>query len=88
MEHENDNRTPRDRVSQEFMLDLLKESGASPVGACSASVVDCLPLAMVYAPMQKWRGAYAPDEALSRGTMFSELDKPFYPPKTCGCAKK
>ena len=35
------------------------------------------PVAMVYSPCQAWRDAYAPDVALSRGTMFAELDLPF-----------
>ncbi|MGB4466263.1 MAG: spore coat associated protein CotJA [Eubacteriales bacterium] len=42
------------------------------------------PLAMVYAPDQIWRNVYSPDEGLSRGTLFAELDKPFYPPRVCG----
>lgn len=37
------------------------------------------PLAMVYSPYQIWREAYAPDVALKRGTLFSELDLPFEP---------
>lgn len=39
------------------------------------------PLAMVYSPCQNWHEVYAPDVALSRGTMFSELDLPFEPSK-------
>ncbi len=35
------------------------------------------PLAMVYAPMQEWRSLYDLDTALSRGTLFAELDLPF-----------
>lgn len=35
------------------------------------------PLAMVYSPLQEFREIYAPDVALSRGTMFAELDLPF-----------
>jgi hypothetical protein len=34
------------------------------------------PLAMVYAPCQMFRGLYDPDTALSRGTLFTELDLP------------
>lgn len=34
------------------------------------------PLAMVYAPVQAFRGLYDPRVALSRGTMFCELDLP------------
>lgn len=33
-------------------------------------------LAMVYSPRQTFRGLYNPQEALSRGTLFEELDKP------------
>ena len=33
-------------------------------------------LAMVYSPRQYWRDAYSPAEALDRGTLFRELDKP------------
>ena len=33
-------------------------------------------LAMVYSPRQYWRDAYTPAEALDRGTLFMELDKP------------
>lgn len=35
------------------------------------------PLASVYAPLQEWRDAYGEEEALSRGTLFCELYKPF-----------
>ena len=84
MERENDTRTPRDRISDDFrntimgMEDKMEGRGFDP------SVVDALPLAMAYVPRQKWRNAYSPEEALSRGTLFAELDLPFYPPKTCG----
>ena len=44
----------------------------------NASCVDSLPLAMAYVPMQKWRNLYDCDVALSRGTLFSELDLPFW----------
>ena len=33
-------------------------------------------LAMVYAPCQSFRMTYEPEEALARGTLFRELDKP------------
>ncbi|MBE6594430.1 MAG: spore coat associated protein CotJA [Ruminococcaceae bacterium] len=32
---------------------------------------------MVYAPVQRFQGLYEPEEALSRGTIFQELEKPF-----------
>lgn len=34
-------------------------------------------LAMVYTPKQSWRQLFDPAVALSRGTMFAELYKPF-----------
>ena len=33
-------------------------------------------LAMVYAPLQSFRDTYSPEEGLTRGTIFRELDKP------------
>ena len=35
-------------------------------------------LAMVYSPCQVFEGIYESDEGLSRGTIFMELEKPFY----------
>ncbi len=34
-------------------------------------------LAMVYSPIQEWRNLYPINEALRKGTLFAELDKPF-----------
>lgn len=36
-----------------------------------------LPVAMAYVPMQRWNTTYSPQEALTRGTLFPELDLPF-----------
>lgn len=44
--------------------------------------VDTMPLAMAYVPIQKFGVVYEPDKALTRGTIFPDLDKPFY-----GCKK-
>ena len=35
------------------------------------------PLAMAYVPFQQWEKPYDMDMALSRGTIFPSLDKPF-----------
>ena len=35
-------------------------------------------LAMVQVPMQEWNDIYEPEQALMAGTMFAELDKPFF----------
>ena len=48
----------------------------SECGRESATAMDDLPLGYAYVPIQKWRRLYSPEEALSRGTMFEELDKP------------
>lgn len=42
-----------------------------------AMYLGSLPLAMAYVPMQQWKNVYSPQEGLSRGTIFSELDLPF-----------
>ena len=36
-------------------------------------------IAMVFSPKQAFRDLYEPMKALSRGTLFAELDKPFNP---------
>ena len=37
-----------------------------------------LPLTMAYVPFQKCIDSYDEMEALKRGTLYPELDKPFY----------
>lgn len=37
-----------------------------------------LPLAIAYVPMQAWRDIYDVEVAITRATVFKELDKPFY----------
>ncbi len=44
---------------------------------CDLSCVDSLPLGSMYAPVQKFRKLYSPEEALCRGTLYNELDLPF-----------
>ncbi len=66
---------------------LLPENGAGEnagagAGAGEGDACACYDgtvresLAMVYSPRQYWRDAYTPAEALDRGTLFKELDKP------------
>ncbi len=53
---------------------------ATGVGEGSNGEIPCLPacsLAMVYCPPQEWRALYPVGEAIGKGTLFSELDKPF-----------
>ena len=41
-------------------------------------------LAMVYSPLQEFQNLYCEEEGLMAGTIFRELDKPFYGPKCYG----
>ena len=41
-------------------------------------------LAMVYSPQQEWQNLYCEEEGMMAGTIFKELDKPFYGPKCHG----
>ena len=43
-------------------------------------------LAMVYSPEQIWQNLYDEEEGFTVGTIFKELDKPFYGPKCNGGA--
>ena len=42
----------------------------------------CMPedpaLAIAYVRWQQWGDLYEPEDGFSRGTIFQELDKPFY----------
>lgn len=46
--------------------------GCNGSGGC----LDDMPLAYVYAPNQKFRMMYSPEDALLHGTLFEELYKP------------
>ena len=39
--------------------------------------VNGMTIAMAYVPWQEWRDLYTCEQALQRGTVFAELDKPF-----------
>ena len=84
----NDIRTPRERIDGDFLRRMLESSyGHSHAVAAQVNDTVCCergnygltdyPLAMVYSPIQEFRGLYTPDVALNRGTMFAELDLPF-----------
>lgn len=48
--------------------------------ACiSPGTLEGLPLAMVYAPVERFENLYELPEALKNGTLFADLDKPFHP---------
>jgi hypothetical protein len=51
----------------------------SAPNTCRTPVYPGVSLAMVYSPCQAFADLYEPEAALERGTIFRELDKPFYP---------
>ena len=52
------------------------ENGLSAILPDCNTVKGMHQLAMVYSPMQCFRMLYSPEDALKRGTLFEELDKP------------
>lgn len=44
---------------------------------------DDMVLAMAYIKWQKWQKLYKPDEGFCKGTIFEELDLPFYGRRCC-----
>lgn len=45
------------------------------------------PLAMVYSPVQRFENLYDPEEGLAAGTIFRDLDFPFYPAGCSSCGR-
>ncbi len=54
-------------------METIRQNGS----CCEELSSQPIALAMAYVPMQRWQNIYEPDLALERGTIFSELDKPF-----------
>lgn len=53
-----------------------------------SSCIDQLPLTMCYVPMQGWNRIYDLGTGFQKGTIFPELDKPFYGARRdCSCRK-
>ena len=69
------------------MKDYFDFSAFYPIGTTGAKSEKCtdideMPIAMAYVPIQKLCKTYEADIALNMGTIFPELNKPFY-----GCKK-
>ena len=71
-----------DRISDGMLRQILGGNGCAP--ACNLEGdrrkgwgLEGYPLAMVYSPLQGFKDIYDLDTALSRGTIFKELDLPF-----------
>ena len=72
-----DIRPRRENVNQEGSSD---NCGCDREDDCAKK--NCLsdyPLAMSYTPDQEWRNLFPIEEALHHGTVFCELELPFYP---------
>ena len=62
------------------MKDTSYGRGESTAPAtCRTPVYPGVSLAMVYSPCQAFADLHEPDVGIERGTIFKELDKPFYP---------
>ena len=69
--------TMYDRYGHEQIMPRMK----MPCDECGREKHDemgGMPLAMGYVPWQKFECTYEPMEGLHAGTIFPELDKPFY----------
>lgn len=58
-----------------FCMDVAPEMPAMPDESSFPAKVS---LAMMYVPYQRFEKLYDAEKALSRGTLFEELDLPFY----------
>lgn len=69
------------------LTDMLADAGSEVMAKASAPCCRLdsslsafpaeTPVGMAYVPYQKWKNVYEPSVALSRGTVFEDLDKPF-----------
>ena len=58
--------------------DLTPRCDGSVAGENRNKCLDGMSLAMVYSPCQEFRALHTAEDALSRGTLFTELEKPFW----------
>ena len=87
-QHPADHDCPCD-TSRDMNTDTVCEAGQhSHCGSQNNQSVICVstekfPVGMAYVPMQSWSSLYDYQKALSRGTLFPELDKPFIGRRAC-----
>lgn len=68
-----------DKFEKDILGRIFDDVG-DDVGSCpmpGTAIPQKLALAMAYVPFQPWETPYENDVALSRGTIFPCLDKPF-----------
>lgn len=63
---------------KEFGLFCMDIAPDVPVETEESSFPARVSLAMMYVPFQRFENLYDPEKALERGTLFAELDMPFY----------
>lgn len=51
---------------------------SDPCGIAGSNRIDQFPVGMAYVPWQEFKDLYDPHQGLCHGTMFKELDYPFY----------
>ena len=69
-----------ENIDNEFLGKVLSASDEEEKNDCpmpKSKFPPETPLAMAYVPFQKWEEPYDRETALSRGTIFPALDKPF-----------
>ena len=71
---------PPGNCSYRDMEKMMQKDGC---GYKKTRYLEDMPLAMAYVPFQVWRDLYQPDEALQAGTIFKELNLPFYGRRVC-----
>jgi len=57
------------------------------VDSARKSEFEDIPLAMAYVPWQKWQNIYDAEKGFCNGTIFQDLDLPFYGVGGCQNAK-
>ncbi len=69
--------TEFDEESVGLRTDMAVSSESVEAGVQKCRCFENFPLAMAYVPMQKFENIYSVNEALTRGTLFKDLDLPF-----------
>ena len=66
-----------ERVSPQTTVERPTPTNDAEVARGGFPCPEACSLAMVYSPVQQWQGLYPVGEALRKGTLFADLDKPF-----------
>jgi len=63
---------------KEYGLFCIDQEPITPEMPAESTFPAHVSLAMMYVPYQRFENLYDEEKALSRGTLFAELDMPFY----------